>query len=224
MALVGRMTHAQGSSAAVICFDLDGTLTDPKDGILRSIRYALEQLAWPDTPSEQTLRECIGPPLLDSFTDLLKDPDLAARAVELYRERFAEKGLFENVLYPGITDVLEALKARGHTLYVATSKPSVFATKIITHFELTPFFDQVYGAELDGTRSDKTELLKWLIGCEGCEPETTTMIGDRKHDIIGARNNGLTTVGVLYGYGSEAELRKAGADKIVQQPGDLLTL
>ncbi len=143
-------------------------------------------------------------------------------AILLYRERFADVGLFENEVYPGIEETLSALAGRGRRLFVATSKPSVYAERIIDHFKLRGHFERVFGSELDGTRSDKTELLDYALKAAHVAPAGATMIGDRSHDMIGARNNGLTAIGVLYGYGSKEELLAAGAHQVCATPQQLL--
>lgn len=204
-----------------ICFDLDGTLTDPKLGITRSIRHALAVLDQP-VPDDDDLTWCIGPPLLGSFETLLGDRQQAAAALGHFRERFSAVGLFENDVYPGIREALASLTSAGHRLFVATSKPWVYAERIIEHFALASHFEAVFGAELDGTRSDKTDLLAWVLDRASLDAATTTMIGDRSHDIIGARGNGMATVGVLYGYGTTEELTNAGADRLCTTPADLL--
>ncbi|MEM9288750.1 MAG: HAD hydrolase-like protein [Pseudomonadota bacterium] len=204
-----------------ICFDLDGTLTDPKQGIFRCIRYALHALDV-ETPDDAALKSFIGPPLVDSFVTLLGDRAQADVAVQLYRQRFSEVGLFENQIYAGIPDVLRHLKAENHSLFVATSKPVIFAEKIINHFGLSSYFKAVYGSELDGTRSDKTELLSWIVEREHLQPKTCFMVGDRMHDMLGAKNTGMAAIGVLYGYGSPAELQHAGAERLCHKPRDLL--
>ena len=145
-----------------IFFDLDGTLTDPKLGITRSIQYALNKL-YRTTPVENELTWCIGPPLLASLKKLLGNDDLADIALSLYRERFADIGIFENDVYPGIKETLSVLAKSGHRLFVATSKPSVYAQRIIDHFKMTAYFDQVFGSEMDGRRSDKAELLNHAL-------------------------------------------------------------
>ncbi len=208
------------TGAASICFDLDGTLTDPKSGITRSIRYALERLGRA-VPDEVELLWCIGPPLLGSFEKLLGDKTEARDALALYRERFGDIGLYENELYPGVREALDALKATGRRLFVATSKPTVYAARIIEHFNLSPYFETVYGSELDGTRTDKTELLNWILEEAKLEPAQTSMVGDRRYDIIGARQNGMSAIGVLYGYGARSELVEAGAARLCARPGDL---
>ncbi|NKB57548.1 MAG: HAD hydrolase-like protein [Alphaproteobacteria bacterium] len=207
---------------STIFFDLDGTLTDPKEGIARCIQYALETLGAP-APDTDDLLWCIGPPLKASLARLLDgDEDAAGQALALYRERFTETGLYENAVYDGISDVLSALQADGHSLFVATSKPHVYAERIVSHFELDGFFETVFGSELDGTRADKSELLAYASERIGIDVSDAVMIGDREHDMIGARNNGLLGIGVLYGYGTQEELQAAGAQRLVASPGSLL--
>jgi len=204
-----------------IYFDLDGTLTDPKLGITRSVQYALSKLVR-TAPPEDELTWCIGPPLRASLKKMLGTDDLADRALSLYRERFADIGIFENEVYPGIEETLSALTGSGRRLFVATSKPSLYAERIIDHFKLRVYFERVFGAELDGRRSDKTELLGYALETTRVDPSQAIMIGDRSHDMIGARNNGMTAVGVLYGYGNEEELLDAGAHHICATPRRLL--
>jgi len=200
-----------------IFLDLDGTLTDPRIGITRSIQHALSALDQP-VPSEQDLLWCIGPPLIHSFRTMLGDEPRAERAVTLYRERFSEVGLYENTLYDGIHELLGALRAAGPRLFVATSKPGVFARRIIEHFGLAGYFEHVYGAELDGTRGEKTALLEYALARRDIAGSRAVMVGDRSFDMIGARHNAMTPVGVLYGYGSEPELRDAGAAYLCATP------
>ncbi len=204
-----------------IYFDLDGTLTNPKPGITRSIQYALRKLDR-EAPSEDDLTWCIGPPLHASFKKMLGTDTLADAAILLYRERFSDIGLFENEIYPGIEDTLSVLAGQGRRLFVATSKPVIYADRIIDHFGLRAYFERVFGSELDGTRSDKTELLSYALKAMHVDPAQTIMIGDRSHDMIGARNNGMTAVGVLYGYGSRQELLGAGAHHLSASPQGLL--
>lgn len=201
-----------------IFFDLDGTLTDPKPGITRSIQYALNKLGQPTIPSEDELTWCIGPPLRSSFVKLLGDDTSADLAVSLYRERFSDIGLYENGVYAGIEDVLTALRQSGHRLFVATSKAHVFAERIIDHFGLREHFERVFGAELDGTRADKSDLLAYALKTTSVDPSRAVMVGDRSHDMIGARNNGMKGIGVLYGYGSQQELTAAGARHVCATP------
>jgi len=201
-------------------FDLDGTLTDPKPGITRCIQHALKSFDEP-VPDADELLWCIGPPLQQSFIKLL-DEARAPRAVELYRERFSTTGLYENAVYPGIPEVLESLRQTGAQLHVASSKPHVYVNRILEHFDLAQFFDGVFGAELDGVRSDKTDLLAHALDQTGCSARHATMIGDRHHDGIGARNNQMGFIGVLYGYGGEQELRDSGARNLAEHPDQLI--
>jgi phosphoglycolate phosphatase len=204
-----------------IYFDLDGTLTDPKPGITRSIQYALRTLGQA-VPDEDDLTWCIGPPLHASLKKLTGTDELADRALRLYRERFGDIGLFENEAYGGIEDTLKALAAAAPRMFVATSKPAVFAGRIIDHFGLRRYFERVFGSELDGTRVDKGDLLRHALEEAKVDPRRAVMIGDRSHDVVGARKNGMTAIGVLYGYGSEDELRGAGAHYICATHPDLL--
>ena len=204
-----------------IFFDLDGTLTDPKPGITRSIQYALDKLGQQTIPTEDELTWCIGPPLRGSFVKLLGEAS-ADLAVSLYRERFSDIGLYENGVYAGVGDVLAALRKSGHRLFVATSKAHVFADRIIDHFSLREHFELVFGAELDGTRADKSDLLAYALKTTSVDPSRAVMIGDRSHDMIGARNNGIKGIGVLYGYGSEQELTTAGACHVCATPKAIL--
>ena len=206
---------------ATIFFDLDGTLTDPKPGITRSIQYALDKLDRV-VPSEDELTWCIGPPLRASLKKLVGTDDLADKALSLYRERFAGIGIFENEIYPGIEETLSVLAKSGRRLFVATSKPGVYAERIIDYFKLRVHFERVFGSELDGGRSDKTELLRYALEATRVDPLQAIMIGDRSHDMIGARNNGMIAVGVLYGYGSKDELVGAGAHQVCATPQGLL--
>lgn len=206
-----------------VFFDLDGTLTDPKIGITGSIQYALDKLGIP-VPSQDDLTWCIGPPLRASFVSLLGGEKDADRGVELYRERFGTIGLFENTLYAGIADALTAVAAPGRRLFVATSKPHVFADRIIDHFGLRRHFTRVFGSELDGTRVDKSDLLRYALDETGTDPARAIMIGDRKHDIAGAANNAMAAIGVLYGYGGRTELTEAGAKHLVTSPTEIAGL
>ncbi|MBX9649382.1 MAG: HAD family hydrolase [Xanthobacteraceae bacterium] len=205
-----------------IFFDLDGTLTDPKPGITRSIRYALQKLDHAVVPSEDELTWCIGPPLRSSFVKILGGEHDADRAVSLYRERFSDIGLYENARYDGIVEVLTTLGNSGHRLFVATSKALVFADRIIDHFGLRPHFERVFGAELDGTRSDKGDLLAYALKEADVDPSKTLMVGDRSHDMVGAGKNGIKGIGVLYGYGSRDELIGAGAKHVCATPAAIL--
>ena len=207
-----------------IVFDLDGTLTDPYDGITNCILHALEELG-KAPPPPVSLKWCIGPPLMESFARLLEtdDDERVQAAVAIYRKRFGSVGLFENEVYDGITAILHHLRKEGHTLFVATSKPRVYADRIVDRFGLGPYFKRVYGSELDGTRSDKTRLLAYLLKKESIRGSEAVMVGDRRHDMIGARANGMDGVGVLWGYGSREELVASGARHCVGIPQELST-
>ena len=189
-----------------ILFDLDGTLTDPRLGITRSIQFALEQLGI-DEPDLAQLEHFIGPPLLQQFMHQYGfDEAKAWEAVGFYRQRFKVTGLYENLVFDGVFELLDELADQGRTLYIATSKPWVFAHEIARHFDFARHFKLIYGSELDGTRTNKVELIAHLMAEEGLDPATTLMIGDRKHDLIGARSNGLDAAAVGYGFGSREEL------------------
>ena len=207
-----------------LLFDLDGTLTDPFEGITKCISYAMEKLD-KKVPPRESLRWCIGPPLRDSFAKLLASDDAALieRAVTLYRERFSTVGLFENQVYDGIAEVLQALQKNSHTLYVATSKPTVFAKRIIEHFGLQNDFKNIYGCELNGKRGDKTSLISHVLQTEMLAPSAVAMIGDRRHDMIGAKENGISGFGVLWGYGTKEELKHTGARTLFKTPQELVT-
>jgi len=206
-----------------LLFDLDGTLTDPFTGITKCISHALNKLGRQSPPKER-LRWCIGPPLKDCFAKLLASDDdkLVEKAIGLYRERFGTVGLFENQVYEGIPEALEVLLENGHTLYVATSKPVVYAVRIIDHFGLHRYFKAVYGSELDGTRGDKTSLIAHILQNESISSSDTVMIGDREHDMIGAKANGTCGFGVLWGYGTQKELETSGAYACIGHPRELI--
>jgi phosphoglycolate phosphatase len=207
------------ASISTILFDLDGTLCDPREGIVRCLQHALRELGHTPPPDDQ-LPRYIGPPLCESFADLLNssDAELVKQAVGLYRERFASKGMFENSVYPGINDLLERLHAEHCPLYVVTSKPTVFARRILSHFGLTAHFHEVYGSDLDGNRTDKSDLIAHVLEQEQIIPSEAVMIGDREHDIKGALANGVQPIGVLWGYGSRNELTEAGASVLCSTP------
>lgn len=193
-----------------VLLDLDGTLTDPALGITNCIAYALTGLGVL-APPLQELHFAIGPPLRGSFATLLAtdDAQLIERAMVLYRERFADTGLFENTLYDGVPEMLVALKAQNHRLILATAKPHTYARRILDHFSILAPFDAIYGSELDGTRQHKSDLLAYLIARAKIDPKTAVMVGDRHHDIDAARANGCLAIGVTYGYGSTEELALA---------------
>ncbi len=201
-----------------VYFDLDGTLTDPFEGITKCILYALDELGFPH-PTDEYLYSCIGPPLYDTFPEMVGE-DLTRKAVDLYRERFNDIGWLENKTYDGIHEALAAVADAGYTLFVATSKPRIAAARIVEHFEMGTFFQTIYGCELDGTRANKADLLSYALD-ENPNASTRMMIGDRKHDLLAASANGIQPIGVSYGYGSVEELNMAGATAIAAAPGDL---
>lgn len=207
---------------SVVLFDLDGTLTDPKLGITRCIQYALSELGY-KPPDADELHWCIGPPLKDSFSQLLKTLDYTVieQAILLYRRRFATIGLFENSLYPQIPEILKAIRFAGYKTFVATSKPYIYATQIIEYFGLLLLFDDVYGSEFDGTRSIKGDLIQHILRTENLSSSSVVMVGDRSHDIIGAKQHQIASIGVTYGYGTEEELKAQGADLIAHSPDDI---
>lgn len=207
-----------------ILFDLDGTLTDPYQGITRCISHALVTLGKP-SPPRMDLRWCIGPPLKKSFVKLLSSDDdkLTEEALSIYRKRFGSVGLFENEVYDDIPETLKALQEQDHTLYVATSKPRVYAERIIDHFDLGQYFSGIYGSELDGTRSDKSSLISHILQSESIASTEAAMIGDREYDMIGAKVNGVRGFGVLWGFGTKDELEASGAYTCVKKPQELIT-
>ncbi|WP_423823511.1 HAD family hydrolase [Salinisphaera sp. SPP-AMP-43] len=204
-----------------LLFDLDGTLTDPYEGITRCVQYALAKQGI-DVADRRDLRGFIGPPLKAAFVDFHHMSEAAAsRAVDDYRERFAQLGMFENRLYDGIVELLSALRASGRQLFVATSKPWFFARKIIHHFELDDYFGKVYGSELDGKRAEKSALIAYILREQKLRPDETLMIGDRHFDLLGAQHNGVPCAAVGYGYGSTAELLNASPNFFFETPGEM---
>ena len=210
------------SAKPALLFDLDGTLTDPKSGITNCIRHAIEKMDIPVDPADD-LNWCIGPPLYESFGAMMPDAGQADidRAIVLYRDRFQDIGIYENELCDGIEAAVEGLHRAGYPLLVVTSKPHVYADRIIDHFGLRRYFPRVYGSELDGARAGKRDLLAHIFATEGIEPANAVMIGDRRHDIEGARAHGAKCIGVQWGYGSDEELTEAGADRLVAHPSEL---
>jgi phosphoglycolate phosphatase len=204
----------------IALFDLDGTLTDPKTGITRSVQYALDKLGRP-VPDADDLTWMIGPPLIASFTELLGGAEQAQDAVRFYRERYSDVGLFENEVYAGIPLLLRTLQERGVRLFVATSKLQVFARRILDHFDLSRFFIEIYGSEPDNRNADKRDLIRHILDQERFDPACAVMIGDRKHDAIGAKANGMASIGITWGYGSREELLAAGIDRLVDTPDAL---
>lgn len=208
-----------------IFFDLDGTLTDPGIGITNSVAYALEK--WNIKVSDRTeLYKFIGPPLIDSFGKYYGFSEEECRkAVMYYREYFSTKGLYENEVYEGVVQLLTKLKEAGKKLVVATSKPDKFAVTILKHFDLYKYFDFVAGASMDETRTKKEEVIAYALESLGIKDVSeVVMVGDREHDVLGAKVFGMDSIGVLYGYGDREELGKAGATYIVGSVEEILKL
>ncbi len=204
-----------------ILFDLDGTLTDPMVGITKSVQYALRFFGIQENSLEK-LTPFIGPPLKGSFQKFYGfSEEQAEEALQKYREYFSEKGILENKVYEGIPALLEGLKQAGKRIYLATSKPEIYATRILKHFDLMPYFDFIGGSLLDGGRVEKPEVIRYVLEERGIKKEKAVMVGDRCFDIEGARSNGVLALGVLYGYGSQEELTGAGADFLAQTVSEL---
>ena len=208
-----------------VLFDLDGTLTDPGEGITKSVGYALKKFDI-ITQDRRELYKFIGPPLKDSFMKYYGfSEEKAEKAIGYYREYFRDIGIFENEVYEGVENMLRSLHDDGKRLVLATSKPEEFAIRILDHFGLKKYFAVTAGASMDSSRSKKGDVIAYAISlCENFNKDTAVMIGDREHDIIGAKENGLKSIGVLYGYGDENELKTAGADYIVSTTEDILKL
>jgi phosphoglycolate phosphatase len=205
-----------------VLFDLDGTVTDPFDGIAGCIRHAMRCMGL-EPPSGDEMRGAIGPPLRQTFGRLLASAEAnrIEDAMRLYRERYSVTGLFENEVYPGLPDLLANLNRAGCRLFLATSKPSVYAQRIVDHFELGEHFAGVYGSELDGRLENKSDLLRFLLDKERLKADATAMVGDRGQDIVAAKTHSLSAVGVTWGYGSSGELAAAGADVMCSSPAEL---
>ena len=207
-----------------ILFDLDGTLTDPSLGITNSIMYALDKMGR-EIPPRESLYCFIGPPLLPAFRSFLgMTEEESHTALKFYREYFADRGIFENRPYDGIANVLSEIKSSGATLCLATSKPEEFAVKILEHFGLMQYFDIVCGASMDEKRSTKADIIRYAMDKIRADKSDMIMVGDRHHDVEGAAECGLETIGVLWGFGSREELEGAGAKYIVSTPAELSEL
>lgn len=209
-----------------ILFDLDGTLTDPKDGIVNSILHSLKYYPHITAPSRDELCDFIGPPLANSYMRRFgMDAEVAAEAVEHYREYFRDIGIFENELYPGVSELLSELCANGKKPILATSKPELFAKKILQHFGISEYFTYTCGSMLDGSFVEKKDIIAKIVEeLPGIDKSNTVMVGDRSFDVIGAKTNGIRCIGVTYGYGSGKELLDAGAFAIVKSVDELHTL
>lgn len=203
-----------------VLFDLDGTLTNPKEGITKCVQHALRHFGIERECDE--LVSFIGPPLKEQFMAYagLNEED-AIEAVRVYRERFAPVGLFENEIYPGVLDMLKALKEQGKIIALATSKPTIFAEKITEKYGILPYLDYLSGSELDGTNVEKSAVVRIAMENIGANPEETVLVGDRMHDVEGAKENGIECIGVSYGFAAEGELENAGVKIIADTPLEL---
>lgn len=208
-----------------IFFDLDGTITDSAEGILNAFEYALSHYNI-KIEDRKDLRKILGPPLHYSFMNFFGfKEDQKDEVISIYREYFSTKGIFENSVYDGIEDVIKALKDAGKTLVIATSKPAYYTEIILKHFNLDKYFTFVSGAEMDGSRAKKEDIIKYALdNMKITNLDDVVMIGDREHDIKGANINGLQSIGVLYGYGNEKEFTDNGADFIVSKPDEILEI
>ena len=203
-----------------ILVDLDGTLIDPKPGLIGSVQYALAKLGHPVPPAEELLW-LIGPPFRVSFPKLLGTHDLTEEAIAHYRESYFNGGMYDAIVYGGVPAALDALSSAGCRLFVATAKPLYYARPILERFDLARHFAGIHGPELDGTNDHKGDLIAHIIAREGVTPETAIMIGDREFNVLAAARNGIPTVGVTWGYGSRAELQTAGAVALCDAPENL---
>lgn len=207
-----------------VLLDLDGTLTDSEPGIVASMRHALHAMGRP-CPDDTALRRLIGPPTYETFAMLLgNDAAAVDQGVHLYRQRYSEIGLFESRLYEGVVEMLDALRALGCDLFLATSKPLVYARRILDHYALTTRFTGIHGAELDGTRAAKAELIAHLLATERLAAGQCLMVGDRKHDIVGAHANRVAACSARWGYGDDDEIRAAAPDHECLTPAELPAL
>ena len=208
-----------------ILFDLDGTLTDSGMGIVNSVAYSLQKKGI-DVEDKEELLKFVGPPLIESYRRYYGySMEEAVEMVDIYREYYGTKGLYENSVYEGMEEVLKVLKERGKVLIIATSKPEEYARKIVEHYGLSKYFMYVAGSNMDETRTKKAEVIAYALeSCNIQNMNEVVMIGDRKHDVLGAKAMGVDSIGVLYGYGSREELEAAGADRIVESAEDLIRI
>jgi phosphoglycolate phosphatase len=206
-----------------VLFDLDGTLTDPFLGITNSWKYTLKKMNIEIDPS--ILKKFIGPPLEKTFSEYFKfDKENTEIGKKYYREYFSEKGLYENTLYDGIEELLKELNTRNKICILATSKPIVFAEKIIKYFKMGNYFRHAVGGNLEGTFVEKEDIIKYIMEEYNLRKEETIMVGDRKYDIIGAKKNGIKSIGVLYGYGSREEMEKEEPEYLINNVKEILEI
>ena len=205
-----------------VLFDLDGTLTDSGEGIINCAAMTLERFGLPVPPREE-MRVFVGPPLGDTFIKFGIPAERTQEAIDIFRSRYVPIGKFENYPYPGIRELLETLKAKGHKLFVATSKPEVTAIEVLEHFDLAKYFDFICGATLDGSRTSKSDVIAFLLEKNG-RIDNAVMVGDTAYDVTGAAAHGIPTIGVAWGYGSLEEMKQAGAAAIADTPEALLEL
>ena len=214
---VGETRLVSRGDRNVLLIDLDGTLTDPAEGIVGCFRFALQAMGRP-APADADLTSIIGPPLRRSFADLLggfADPE---EALTHYRSRYAAEGLFQAIVYDGVREALADLQAAGTRLFLCTAKPIVYADRILRRFEIDRHFEATYGAELDGRREDKGDLIAHILAERRLDAADCIMWGDRGHDVVAASRHGIPTLGALWGYGGEDELRAAGAAAVCERP------
>ena len=205
-----------------ILFDLDGTLTDSGEGIMKCSVYALSHYGIPEPP-DSVLRSFVGPPLSESFAKLGVPQDKIEECIQIYRSRYIPIGKFENTPYPGIYELLEKLRSEGHRLYVATSKPEAMSVEILEKFDLAKYFHRICGATMDGSRDEKAQVIAYLLAQTG-SAENAIMVGDTAFDVIGAAAHGIDTIGVSWGYGEVADMEKSGAKAIAYSMDELYSL
>ncbi|PRY23638.1 phosphoglycolate phosphatase [Aliiruegeria haliotis] len=213
------MTNSSASRPFIL-FDLDGTLVDPAPGIVASVQHALAKLEQ-EAPAYQDLHWVIGPPLRHSFEKLLGSDTFVERAVDLYREAYSASGLFDAAPYDGIRDALASLRRCGYRLFLCTSKPLLFARQVIHHFGFSGCFEDLFGAELDARFDDKGTLVSHILSTRNLRREDGCMVGDRAFDVLAARQNGMASIGVTWGYGGRSELQENGATVLCERVGDL---
>jgi phosphoglycolate phosphatase len=208
-----------------ILFDLDGTLTDSQEGIVKCIRYSMNKLGQ-SCLTELELKELIGISLRATFEILLGSHEISLieKAVDLYRERYTEIGILENQVYPGVVEVLSTLYDNSYKLYIVTTKPKIFADRIARHFHLDQWFVEIFGTGMDGSFDNKTKHIEFILSHLQLRPEETIMVGDRNEDIVSGKANRLKTIGVTYGYGSRREILDSGPDFICDRPVEILNV